>query len=590
LENEQLQEMIASYCVETDRIKKVYQGLQIAHFYLKALQDTEVALLYIQEVIKTSDEVQNPSELSNIYYKIGWLFKLLQDTERLKQAFQKAIYYGEIAQDDGVLVGPHIDLGHFFVDELNHSSALDHFDKALRIAERLDDNNLIGIALSGVGRAYLESHDYTKALFYIRKALKILPAKSTQIQSCYVNLGITYAKLEDNTLAIGYYKRVIPLLKEQNNLRGIAEMYCRISETYESIQKTDKALEYAFLAQNFVQENQINDFQIDCYIYLIFVRVHSGKKNIAEAEKYIQKFLSLGVTDREYLFSFYDIVTGFYASQQRYDLAYQYMIKYTEMGRTIFNEDMQIKMAIRAEHFEYEREKEKAELLKQQKEQLEFVINNAYESIFMISGNTFTLVNDAFYTMTGWNQEKLNDKDTDFLDIIDPAERENLWFSIKKNIENQLTHFEINTRIITLDGELIDVEIHFSSISTDDDLKLIGIIHDIAQKKLYEEQKLHFEKINTIITFAVTTNDFINSPLMAIQGYVEMIQENIHHSKMIPDKIFENIFHSIQIINEKMHELVEFANNPHMQSIPTQKYSHTDYNMLSFNKVNKNSE
>jgi len=227
---------------------------------------------------------------------------------------------------------------------------------------------------------------------------------------------------------------------------------------------------------------------------------------------------------------------------------------------------------------------QRTKALKESEEQIKFVVNSVYDSIFMIKNDTFSLVNEAFYTMTGWNQDKVNDKRTRFIDMVDPSERDAVWLSVKKNIEKQINHFVQSTKIIKLDGELTDVEIHFSSISTDEEHRIIGIIHDIAQKKQYEEQKLQSERINTIITIAVTANDFINSPLMAIQGYVEMIEEAINNKKSVHAKSFYNIYKSIHIIKEKMQELVEFANNPHLQAIPTKKYSNTEYDMLSLSK------
>jgi len=233
---------------------------------------------------------------------------------------------------------------------------------------------------------------------------------------------------------------------------------------------------------------------------------------------------------------------------------------------------------------------QRTEALRKSEEQIKFVINSVYDSIFMIKNGHFTLVNDAFYSMIGLDQKAINDKQTTFTDIIDPIQREKVWDTINKNHENQINHYVLNTKIIKINGELNDVEIHFSNISTDDEQGIIGIIHDIAQKKQYEEQKLQAERINTIITIAVTTNDFLNSPLMAIQGYVEMIEENVKNEKPIPQKAFLTIYQSINIIKEKMDELVGFANNPQFQSIPTKKYSFTDYEMLSLRKETETDE
>jgi len=336
MENEQLQEMIANYTAETDLQNKLRQGSEIANLYSNKLGQYDEALRYLQEVLQIAEQMQDNSEISIIYNALGELYRQMQEGEKAKQAFLQAAKYGEKGQDGSLLPRPYINLGNIYVEELDITLALDYFERAKNIAERIKNDFLLSIALSSVGRAHLERHDFKNAVKYLRQSLKMITSDTYNRCVIYVNLGIAYGQLKDDSLAIGYFKRAIPMLEKINHKVGIVEMFIRIGEVYESKRNYDMAMQYASLAQGNITENEIADHNVECYLCLLKVRIYVGKELVDEAEEYIQKFLSLGVTNHDYLFAFYDAATGFYAKQKKLDLAAEYAAKYSEMSRIIF--------------------------------------------------------------------------------------------------------------------------------------------------------------------------------------------------------------------------------------------------------------
>jgi PAS domain S-box-containing protein len=227
---------------------------------------------------------------------------------------------------------------------------------------------------------------------------------------------------------------------------------------------------------------------------------------------------------------------------------------------------------------------QRTKALKESEEQFKFVINSAYDSIFMIRNNAFTLVNDAFYTMTLWSDEKIKDKSTKFSDIIAPECRQELLDEIEANQEKQINHFVLNTKLLKDDGEVLDVEIHFTSVLTEADNSILGIIHDIAQKLEHEHQKLQAEKIKVLSQVAVTTNDQINSPLNAIQGYTELIEGQMKNPKPVLLKAFNNIYESIDKIKHILQQLVALTSAKSLKNITTEKYNYGDIDMISLDR------
>jgi PAS domain S-box-containing protein len=227
---------------------------------------------------------------------------------------------------------------------------------------------------------------------------------------------------------------------------------------------------------------------------------------------------------------------------------------------------------------------QRTKALKESEEQFRFVVNSAYDSIFMVQNNIFTLGNEAFFTMTGLSEDLVKNAKVQFIEIIDPSVREQVLSDLDLNFTNEKNHFVLNTKLRNINNELCDVEIHFSSIYSEDENRTLGIIHDIAQKLEYENQKLHSEKIRAISSYAVTTNDQINSPLNAILGYIELLESMIDEPKPVQVKAFNSIYDSINKIKLILEKLVAFTNESTNSKISTAKYNYGDYDMIDIKK------
>jgi len=365
-----LSTLLASYEAEQDPLVKMKIGHDIAVYYYFKLSKYEEAIQYDLQVLKIAEELHKEREASTICNLLGASYRNLLMMDEAKEILQHSISIGEKLQDCSLQHRPYIDLGGVYLNTYNHSLALDCFVNALKISEKLGDSEVIALANTCIGRTYSEIGEYNKAVSYIRKALKILPIDNWQIFVCYQNIANAYCYLNDHYLAIGYLKKAIPLYEKVHSRLGVAETYCKIGEIYNKIQKKDKAMEYALKAKNYLSENNIENKEIEAQIYLLFITLFSTNDDIEETEKYIQKFLDLKVTMFNRLHAFYTLVVPFYEKQQKMDLAFAYLRKYNEVNKHILGEEMQKDMAIKTANFEYEREKQSAEILRQKNEEL----------------------------------------------------------------------------------------------------------------------------------------------------------------------------------------------------------------------------
>jgi PAS domain S-box-containing protein len=208
---------------------------------------------------------------------------------------------------------------------------------------------------------------------------------------------------------------------------------------------------------------------------------------------------------------------------------------------------------------------------------------------------SFSLVNTAFLLMLDWTPEKAYEKTTKFEDILAPEIRESFIKEIETKFNQQIQHFETNTKIMKSNNELVSVEIHFTTIPNEEGgNSVLGIVHDIEKKLEQENQKLQSEKINLFTSIAVTTNDTINSPLMSIHGYVQMIEGHILKPTPSQERAFKTIYSSIDKIKVILSKLVEYTNQAKSSNLDdilkTKEYNFGGYAMLDLTKEKKEDE
>ncbi|MCL2065420.1 MAG: PAS domain S-box protein [Candidatus Cloacimonetes bacterium] len=216
--------------------------------------------------------------------------------------------------------------------------------------------------------------------------------------------------------------------------------------------------------------------------------------------------------------------------------------------------------------------------LDETKQRVEFVIDKAYNGIFMIQDNTFTLVNDALCLMTGYSKVHF-EKKLKFSELISQEEYESVNKTIDNNIERGIGYFIIQTKLKKYLGEIIDVEIHFTTVKEDNDNIILGVIHEMTIKKEYEDQKIQTEKLNTLLSFAVTMNDRINSPLNSILGYSELLESMNENPNGIEKKAYKQIKEAIDKINSHMDKLKR------QTTVRLSKYNFENIDMIDIDEL-----
>lgn len=219
--------------------------------------------------------------------------------------------------------------------------------------------------------------------------------------------------------------------------------------------------------------------------------------------------------------------------------------------------------------------KQRTYILKKSEERFRFIFEKAFDGIFLMEKFQLQLVNESFCQISGLDKDDLESIDQkSFLDFI-PEEHKPIFLRQYDEMKGlNAESFIISHLIEHCNGQIIEVETHFSSINYNEKQVELGIMHDIQEKRNRENQRIEHEKFMAVSSFSVTANDKINSPLNAISGYVELLDLQLQNKTDLHKKAFKNIYISIEIIKRILNKLRSLTD------ITIKSYSLEDLKMI----------
>jgi len=202
----------------------------------------------------------------------------------------------------------------------------------LKLAQERDDVHSTLMLYEIIGRGYQYLGDISKAIYNFSEANKIAKKHNDKEGLAYLNLyvGFLYAYIDNNNLAIEYYKSAIDYFVTSTNYQGLCRCYINISDALYNSDKIDDALYYLQKAKLISQQH--NDYR-SIFINTNFAETYFRKKDFKLAMEYAYKGMveSRKQNNLYILSSDYLLVSKIYFTQKQLKRSEQY----AKMGLSI---------------------------------------------------------------------------------------------------------------------------------------------------------------------------------------------------------------------------------------------------------------
>lgn len=128
-------------------------------------------------------------------------------------------------------------------------------------------------------------------------------------------------------------------------------------------------------------------------------------------------------------------------------------------------------------------------LLRESEERYRSVVENAHDAIYIITNDNIQYANPALEKLTGWKKEELCSKGFDFWRIVYPDDIKLVKKRREVRKKEKENHSSFEFRIISKGSVVKTVETNAIMTGEDGGPKEIGILRDITERKLAEEER-----------------------------------------------------------------------------------------------------
>ncbi|NQY05322.1 MAG: tetratricopeptide repeat protein, partial [Flavobacteriaceae bacterium] len=210
---------------------------------------TDKALRYelLEQSLAEIEDIDSDSTKSSYYSKIPYAFYKLNDSIQFMNHVMKALELSKKAKDSMAIADLYWDLGNYY-DDLNVSdSSYYYYNEAYQVFESQDSISKSAKMLLNMAIIQKNIKDYTSSEGTTIKALERfkLIDDNRRVYSCYNNLGLILAELDDYERSFFYYNRALEYLEklDQKNISSKAISYNNIGNLLRKQGKYEEAID-----------------------------------------------------------------------------------------------------------------------------------------------------------------------------------------------------------------------------------------------------------------------------------------------------------------------------------------------------------
>lgn len=255
---------------EIDSLKKVAANstkdsnlvntyLELAKLYTRI--DSDTALFYCNQTIKTGKEVNNYKGIANAYRQIGIVYYMKAEYDKAIDNFTKSLQTWQDAGDEKGVGRAYMNIGIIYFNLGQYDKALENYMKSSDIQARINDIDGLARSHNNIANIYTYQNNTGLALEYSFKSLKSHEelGNEEEVATTLYNIGNIYEAQLDLKRAIDYYEKALTISEKLGDKKQMADIYDNIGSVYQKM--GDGVLDT-------ITESQQNDLYskaISCY-------------------------------------------------------------------------------------------------------------------------------------------------------------------------------------------------------------------------------------------------------------------------------------------------------------------------------------
>ncbi len=279
---------------------------------------------YWNQSLKAYDSLGDQVGVANLLSNIGAVYSNQTEDDKALEYYFKALEYALQLKDKLRLATVYINIGNvYYHNPVNHSKALDYFIRSLPLSSELKDDNTYGSACANIGEIYLDRNHFDSALYYFRQSEKALRG-SEDLPYALNNLGRFYTRRGEYDIAIRYHQMAFDSAALSEGLLYMTQSHLYRGDAY--------------------YRQQAYQAAITAYRSAVELALKMGDKSIELKNAYLGLSLS-------------------YAGLRDYKNAYEYDLMYSRVKDTLYNLDLDKKLASYQTNFDLYRKQQQVDLL-----------------------------------------------------------------------------------------------------------------------------------------------------------------------------------------------------------------------------------
>ncbi len=471
--------------IELSQKAEFDEGLAMAYryigftFFYKGQTDSTIE--YFNKSLELFKKVGNKEEAGKMYNNIGVVNKRLGNLKDAMTSFEQAIQLLEQTNDQRSLLSSCVNLSNIFINIGNFEQALEYNFKALDIFNQIPDKTgkdslLFGHIYKSIANTYVKTKNYDEAYSNYSEALKIYEKlnSSNDIGDIYINLGYFYNAKGEHHKSIENYLKALQYYSDHDKL---ALANYNIGGAYLTLSNYDSAKIYLDTALMYYEE--IGDRRGIALVNSSYCDVYSAVGDYPKAVYYGEIALDSAevIGDLSVKSQAINALAVAYKNLGNYKKALEMFEEYQAIQDSLYNTNKQKKITQLSLTYEFEKQKEQAELQYNEEIKRQKIIRNFSFLVLSLAILALFAVFSALRTKKRKNEE-LKKKNAEILQQKEEieAQRDEIEAQMneiekqKQRIEEQAKEIEIQRDLAMKRGDEleqknrdIEASIHYAS-------------------------------------------------------------------------------------------------------------------------------